>query len=465
MSPNPLRKIPPLSELLDNPRLRGLVDRINRNVVVRTARKVLDEITSEVQTAAAEKTLPSVTDLAERIARRVVEDEVPRLRPVVNASGVLLCDELGAVPLAEEAVEEMAAVARDYAHVGFHLKQEQQSPRQPAVEGLLKELTGAEAALVVNNAAAATMLALSALAAGREVVISRGQMADHNGFRLPEITAAAGAVLREVGTTNRTGPDDYADAIGGQTAALMLIQPTNFAVAGSTVGVDLEELVALPQRNKTPVIHDLGFGGLIDPSEFGLGNQPTAGESIKKGADLVLLRGDKLLGGPPCGILLGRKTLIEKIEGHPVSAALGVDKLTLCALAVTLRLHRNREKVRHTIPLLQLLSTSAENLKNRAGRLAPQVAACDIVEKAEAVAETTFLGGVPMADCELSTWCVSVHPSGTTAEQLARDLRFEMPPILTRPCKECLLLDLRSVMPRQDSQLVGALESLTNRVE
>jgi len=246
MSPNPLRSIPSVNELLDSPPLRKLVEKISHNVVVTTVRTVLDEVRQEVQTAASEKTLPSMSDLAERIARRVAEREAPALRPVINATGILLHTNLGRSPLAEEAIEEMAAVARDYASVELDLATGQRSQRKAAVEGLLKELTSAEAALVVNNNAGATMLTLSALAAGREVIVSRGQLIEIGGsFRLPDVMAASGAVLREVGTTNKTRLEDYAAAIGENTAALMLVHPSNFVVVGFTAGVELAELVSL----------------------------------------------------------------------------------------------------------------------------------------------------------------------------------------------------------------------------
>ena len=231
---------------------------------------VLDEVRTEVQTAASERTLPSVTDLAERIARRITEHEVPPLRPVINATGILLHTGLGRAPLAEEAIEEISAVARDYASLELDLVTGKRSQRKAAVEDLLKELTGAEAAMVVNNNAGATMLALSALAAGREVIVSRGQLIEIGGsFRLPDVMAASGAVLREVGTTNKTRVDDYAAAIGDETAALMLVHPSNFVVAGFSAGVELEELVPLGRRHRLPVIHDIGSGALIDFSEFG----------------------------------------------------------------------------------------------------------------------------------------------------------------------------------------------------
>jgi len=330
MSRNPLRNIPSVGELLDSPPLRGLVDRISRNVVVSTVGKVLDEMRTEVQTATAEKTLPSVSDLAERIARRIVEHEAPPLREVINASGILLHPALGGAPLAEEALEEVVSVAGNYASVEIDLVSGDPSPRKTVVEDLLEELTGAEASLVVGNGAGATMLALSALAAGREVIVSRGQLVETgDGYRLPELIAASGAVLREVGTTNSTRLDDYARAIGDETALMMLIHAADFFVAGSSADVALEELTRLASRHKLPVIHDVDSAALIDLGEFGLVDEPVVGESIKSGAELAIFSGDKLLGGPQCGIIVGRRALIERIESHPMARALSVGRLTI----------------------------------------------------------------------------------------------------------------------------------------
>jgi L-seryl-tRNA(Ser) seleniumtransferase len=461
MSPNPLRNIPSVNELLEYPALRKLVDRISHNVVVSTVRTVLDEVRNEVQNAASEMTLPSVSELAERIARRVLEVERPKLQPVINATGILLHTGLGRSPLAEEAIAEIAAVARDYASVEMDLATGQRSRRAAAVEGLLKELTGAEAAVVVNNNAGATLLALAALAAGREVIVSRGQLIEIGGsYRLPDVMAASGAILREVGTTNKTRLDDYQQAIGPQTAALLLVHPSNYAVVGFTENVLLSELVELARQHNLPVIHDIGSGALLDFQQFGFSGEPVASESIKQGADVVLFSGDKLLGGPQCGIIIGRRNLVQQIEKHPLARALRVGKLTLAALDATLRLYRDPERALHDIPLLHLVGTSAENLKNRAQRLAPQIAASSLVAQAEAVESTTYFGGGSLPTQQLPTWCIAVKPAGVTLDRLAAALRAGSPPVVGRVQQDHLFLDLRSVMPRQDQQLVAAFEAL-----
>jgi L-seryl-tRNA(Ser) seleniumtransferase len=462
MSPNPLRNIPSVNELLESPPLRKLVDRLSHNVVVGGIRSFLDEMRHQVQNAAAEVAPASVAELAERVARRILETEPPPLRAVINATGILLHTGLGRAPLAEEAIREMAAVARDYANVETDLATGQRSRRTLMVEGLLRELTGAEAGFVVNNNAGATMLALAALASGKEVVVSRGQLIEIGGsYRLPDVMAASGAVLREVGTTNKTRIEDYDRAIGEQTAALMLVHPSNFVVVGFVEGTGLAELVELGHRRKLPVIHDIGSGALIDFARFGFSGEPVAGQSIKQGADLILFSGDKLLGGPQCGIILGRRALIERIEKHPMARALRVDKLTLASLAATLRLYRDPQKALHAVPILQLLGTSVENLKNRAERLAPQIAvATSVVSGAEAVSSVGYLGGGTIPSQELATWCIALQPAGRSVDQLAAALRQGTPSVVGRVQQDRLLLDLRSVLPRQDQDLVTAVAAL-----
>lgn len=461
MPTNVLRNLPSVSELLESPPLKGLVEKVSHNVVVSRVRTVLDDLRQEVQHAAAERTLPTVSELAEKIARRIQQDETPSLRPVINATGILLHTGLGRAPLADEAIEEMVTAARDYASVEVDLRSGQRSQRVVAVEGLLRDLTGAEAALVVNNNAGATMLALAALAAGREVIVSRGQLIEIGGsYRLPDVMSASGATLREVGTTNKTRLDDYRTAISDRTAALMLVHTSNFVIVGFTDSPSLGELVRLAHEQSLPLIHDIGSGAMIDYAKFGFQDEPIAADSIKAGADVVLFSGDKLLGGPQCGILVGRRTYVERMAKHPMARALRVDKLTLAALAATLRLYRQPEVALAKIPLLQLLGTSLENLKQRAARLAPQMAASTAIASAEPVEDVTYLGGGSIPAQRIGTWCVALTPAEGSVDRLATALRQGTPSVVGRVQQDRLLLDLRSVPPRHDLALVAAVAAL-----
>jgi L-seryl-tRNA(Ser) seleniumtransferase len=458
--PNPiLKNIPSVNELLESPPLRSLVDKVSRNVVVSEVRAFLDNLRGDLQAAAADMAIPSPGELAERIAQWIDKDQQPRLRPVVNATGILLHTGLGRAPLAREAVEEIAAVAEGYSSVEIDIKTGQRSQRVQAVEKLLCELTGAEAATVVNNNAGATLLTLAAVAAGREVIVSRGQLIEIGGsFRLPEVMQTSGATLREVGTTNKTRIADYEKAIGPSTAALMRVHPSNFKIVGFTQEATLAELVELGHRHHLPVIDDIGSGALIDFARYSLEGEPVAAGSVQAGADLVLFSGDKLLGGPQAGIIVGRRNFIQQISRHPLMRALRVDKLTLAALAATLRLYRDPNKAENALPLLSLLATSVENLKNRAERLAPQMAAARGIARAEPVSDTAFLGGGSLPTQQLATWCIALAPAEGSADELAMALRTGTPSVVGRIQRDLVLLDLRSVPARHDELLLKAVE-------
>lgn len=458
---NPLRNLPSVNELLESPVLKALVSRVSHNVVVHRARALLDDLRQEIQTARAEIRVPSVSELAERIATRVLAADEPPLRPVINATGILLHTGLGRAPLAEAALAALVEAARDYASVELDLVSGERSQRVVAVQSLWQELTGAEAVAVVNNCAGATLITLAALASGREVIVSRGQLIEIGGsFRLPEVMAASGAVLREVGTTNKTRLADYEQAICERTAALLLVHPSNYVIAGFSESVELRALVELGRKHRLPVIHDVGSGALIDLAQFGLHGEPLAAQSLRQGADLVLFSGDKLLGGPQCGVILGRAGLVAQIARHPLARALRVDKLTLAALAATLRLYRDPAQACRSIPLLQLLSTPLENLQLRAERLAAQIAAAPAVASAQAVQDTAYLGGGSVPTQQLATWCVAIEPRDWSVDRLAARLRTATPAVVGRIRDNRLLLDLRSVFARQDQELVNVLERI-----
>ncbi len=461
MATNPLRNIPSVNELLESPTLKGLVDRLNHNAVVGSVRAVLDEVRQEVQTATAERSLPSMTELADRIARRILEGEPSALRPVINATGVVLPGGLGRAPLAEEAVTAMAAVAGDYANVEVDLATGKHHRRGHDVEESLRHLTGAEAAAVLNNTAGALTTALAALASGREVIVSRGQMAEIGcSFRVPDVMAAAGVVPREIGTVNKTYPSDYSAAISDRTAALLLLRPTNFRLTGAAGDVDVQDVIELGHRHRIPVIHCLGYGSLIDPALIGLPDEPHVSGCVAAGTDLALFSGDKLVGGPQCGIIVGRHQLIDKVQKHPLARATRVAAPTLAALAATLDLHHDPQRALQRVPLFQLLTVSVDNLKNRAHRLAPQIQATRSVRSAEILESSTSLAG-GAAEPPIPTVTISLEPEGLSAERLAGLLRHGALPILARVDGNRVILDLRSVAPRHDVRLVDAIEAIS----
>ncbi|MFM8252806.1 MAG: L-seryl-tRNA(Sec) selenium transferase [Planctomycetota bacterium] len=457
-----LRNIPSVNELLESPPLREAVDRASRSVVVNSVRGFLDRLRQDLREATADMPIPSASDLASKIADWIAQEHRPTLRPVINATGILLHTGLGRAPLADEAVTAVQEIARGYASVELDLETGERSQRVVAVESLLCQLTGAEAAVVVNNNAAATLLSLAAMAAQREVIVSRGHLIEIGGsYRLPDVMTASGTRLREVGTTNKTRLSDFADAMGPETGALLRVHPSNYVICGFTEQPTLAELVQLGQRHKVPVIDDIGSGALIDFHAFGLTDEPVAAQSIQAGADLCLFSGDKLLGGPHCGIVVGRKACIERLARHPLMRAMRVDKMTLAALAATLRLWQRDDQGRNSIPLLALLTTPVANLENRAQRLAPQLAASPAIAQAVPIVSETFLGGGSVPTQKIPTWCVALTPTHGAVDRLAAELRRGTPAVVGRIHHDQLLLDLRSVPPRDDLQLVTAVAALT----
>jgi L-seryl-tRNA(Ser) seleniumtransferase len=463
---NPLRNLPSVNELLDHPQLKKLKDSASHNTVVSGVRTFLDNLRGEIKSATSDVHLPSSSELADRIARWIRQEDEDSLRPVINATGILLHTGLGRAPLAKEAVDAMSEVAAGYGSVEVDLYSGNRSQRVRAVESLLREMTGAEAAAVVNNNAAATLLTLTTLGVGKEIIVSRGQLIEIGGsYRLPDVMTASGALLREVGTTNKTRIGDFASAINQETAALMRVHTSNYVVVGFTEEPTLDELVALGRKRNLPVIDDIGSGALIDFSKYGVAGEPIASESVAAGADLVLFSGDKLLGGPQCGIIVGRRQWIEKILKHPLMRAMRVDKLTLSALAATLRLYRDPSKAENSIPLLSFLSTSTDNLKLRAERLAAQLASAEVISEASAVEDMAMLGGGSMPTQQISTWCVSLRPAKGNVDQLARRLRSGEPSVFGRVQKDKLLLDLRTTFPGQDLDIVMAVNRISKSSE
>ncbi|MFP6576752.1 MAG: L-seryl-tRNA(Sec) selenium transferase [Pirellulaceae bacterium] len=458
---NLLRNIPSVTELLEKPPLQQITNSLHRSVVVHHVRGFLDQLRSQVQTASDRIPIPGASELAERIAAWILVEEVSPLRPVVNATGILLHTGLGRAPLAAEAIEAMGEIAAGYASVELDLTSGQRSQRMRAVVPLLKELTGAEAAAVVNNNAGATLLTLSAVAAGKEVIVSRGQLVEIGGsYRLPDVMQASGAQLKEIGTTNKTRLADYENAIGPDTGALLQVHTSNYVIAGFSESTSLPDLVSLGQQHQLPVIDDIGSGALIDFQKFGIQNEPTVAGSIRAGADLVLFSGDKLLGGPQCGIIVGRQRWIEKITKHPLMRALRVDKVTLAGLRATLQLYRDPETACQRVPLLTLLNTSIENLRQRAERLAPQLNESAAIKDITVIEDITYLGGGSVPTQAIATCCLSLASASGSIDALAAQLRSGNIAVVGRIHQDRLLLDLRSMLASQDQLLVAAFTAL-----
>jgi L-seryl-tRNA(Ser) seleniumtransferase len=463
---NIFRKLPSVNQLLESPQLKQMVETVNHSVVVDGVRSFLDDLREQVSTESGEVSIPTPSEIADKIANWLKTEEKPYLRPVINGTGIILHTGLGRAPLAKSAIESVQSISEGYASVEVDVRTGERGQRIKSVEKLLCELTGAEAAAVVNNNAAATMLALSALAEGQEVIVSRGQLIEIGGsYRLPDVMECSGAKLREVGTTNKTHLFDYQRAINEETGALLKVHPSNFEVVGFTKTVSTKEMVTLAAEHGLPVIDDVGSGALIDFSEFGLMDEPVVSQSIKDGADVVLFSGDKLIGGPQCGIMIGKKKYIDTILSNPLMRAMRVDKMTLAALSATLRIYRDEDRARTEIPILRMLSMPKENLKLRAEKVVAQLSHLAELETCEAVEADSMLGGGSLPTQKLSTWCVALTPKTHSVDSLSAGLRNSEPSVIGRVQKERYYLDMRTVQPSQDAGLVEAVEAFLNELD
>lgn len=457
---NIFRKLPSVNQLLESPQLKQMVQTVNHSVVADGVRSFLDDLREQVSTESGEVTIPTPSEIADKIANWLKTEEKPYLRPVINGTGIILHTGLGRAPLANSAIESVQKISEGYASVEVDVRTGERGQRIKSVEKLLCELTGAEAAAVVNNNAAATMIALSAMAQGKEVIVSRGQLIEIGGsYRLPDVMECSGAKLREVGTTNKTHLFDYERAINEETGALLKVHPSNFEVVGFTKTVTTKEMVALASEHGLPVIDDVGSGALIDFSEFGLMDEPVVSQSIKDGADIVLFSGDKLIGGPQCGIIIGKKKYINTILSNPLMRAMRVDKMTLAALSATLLIYRDESRARTEIPILRMLSMPRENLKLRAEKVVTQLSHLTEFMTCEAVEADSMLGGGSLPTQKLSTWCVALTPNDHSVDRLAAGLRNGEASVIGRVQKDKYFLDMRTVQPSQDACLVESIES------
>jgi L-seryl-tRNA(Ser) seleniumtransferase len=459
MSANPFRDLPSVNDVLAAPAVRALAGAHAHDVIVAGVRREIAELRQRLARGEPIDGRRGAEALAARVAERLGEELRPKLRPVLNATGIVLHTNLGRAPAAEEAARAAYEAARGYLNLELDLATGKRSSRQVAIREWVCRLTGAESATAVNNNAAATVIALRALCQGKEVIISRGQLIEIGGsFRIPEIMAVSGAVLREVGTTNITRPADYERAITPNTAALLRVHSSNYRVSGFTKCVSLPDLVALGRKHGLQVIDDIGSGALVGFERFGFQGEPVARESIAAGADLVLFSGDKLLGGPQAGVLAGKKEWVHKVEKDPLMRAFRLDKMTLAALEATLRLYLHEEKALREIPVLRLLGTPPDVLRQRAEGLLKALGGIDGLTAA-ARPDVAYVGGGSLPDQALATWVVEVEVAGLSDAALARRLRTGTPAVMGRLRDGKLVLDVRTVFPHQEPALVEAMRA------
>lgn len=456
-----LRSIPSIHGLVESLEAQGWSRRVPRAVVVEAAREAVQRFREE---AAGIRSLDArlvEERLLHEIAIQLEREERLPLRRAINATGILLHTGLGRAPLAEAAVDALADVAGGYAPVELDLESGGRGKRRHIVERLLARLTGCEAAVVVNNNAAALLLALAVLARGRRVLVSRGELIEIGGsFRLPEVIEAGGAVLREVGTTNKTRLSDYERAIDETTGAILKAHASNYRIEGFTAAVQIDELAALGRARGVPVIHDIGSGVLTAEQAALLpAGEPDARSSIEAGADIVLFSGDKLLGGPQCGIIIGRRDLVDRIDADPLMRALRVDKYTLAALGATLQIHQDPVRVQRDLPVWRAVGISLDHLRARAGRLVEQLAAIDGIADVQIVPSTAYLGGGSVPAQAIESIAVQITAEEHSAGELARRLRSGAIAVVARIHDETLLCDLRSMFDDEDGHLVEAIRA------
>jgi L-seryl-tRNA(Ser) seleniumtransferase len=450
-----LRLLPAVDRVLRAAALAPLCQQHGRAVVTNWVRDVLAHLRNgEAPTLPADAAAVEAL-VIERVHACAAEAASQRLRRVINGAGIVIHTNLGRAPLAPAAIQAMVAAA-ECTNVEVDLASGLRGRRGAAVETLCQQLTGAEAALVVNNCAAATLLVLQTLAAGREVVISRGQLIEIGGsFRLPDVFRQAGVTLREVGTTNRTRLSDYMAAINADTAALLRVHPSNYRISGFCEAVGIAELAALGHERGLPVIDDVGSGCLYDLAKHGLPDEPIVSESIARGADLVLFSGDKLLGGPQCGIIAGRAEFVERLRKNPLARALRVDKLTLAALQGTLEIHRAGRAFAE-IPVLRQLTMPVDELRQRAERLLARLQAESSTPGSFSLQEVASAsGGGALPELSVPSHAIAIATSD--AGRLARALRLGEPAVLTRIQEGSVVIDLRTVLPHDEEALVGSI--------
>ena len=456
------RIIPSIEQLLQRSGVQVLLQTYGRTATVNALRAAAEKLRTELEgPSSSNRVRVEVLEAAEHLeseaAKHLTRSFMSSLQPVINATGVIIHTNLGRAPLADSAVKAIATIAPHFTNLEYDVESGGRGQRDTHVQYWLRELTGAEAVVVVNNNAAATLLLLSALASGREVIVSRGELVEiGGGFRVPDVLAQSGAQLREIGTTNRTRADDYAAAINDRTGLLLRVHPSNFRIEGFAERPSLESLVAVGQRFGVPVVEDLGSGCLISHDE--LPAEPTVRSSIEAGVDVICFSGDKLLGGPQAGVIVGRDQMLQRVRTHPLMRAVRADKLTYAALNATLQEYAlGRASI--TVPVIRMIKAQEDEIERRARTAAAAVNTSTI--KVQIIDGVSTIGGGSAPGSELSTRLLAMTSLTIQPKDLAAALRRLTPPIIGRIERGQVVLDLRTVLPEQDEMLAKALGSLT----
>lgn len=447
------RELPAIEHLMVHPRTRSLLVRFNRELIVRHCRDILDELRHAIRRGESiEPAMLNDESIVDRLQQRLEVARDVGLTRVINATGTVLHTSLGRALLAESAVDAIRRVAADAVNLEYDLARGERGTREEHIEAMLVDLTGAEAATVVNNNAAAVLLALNTLAAGKEVIVSRGELIEIGGaFRIPEIMEKSGAILKEVGTTNRTHPSDYENAITDRTGLLLKVHTSNYKVVGFVAEVRLAELVAIGNARTIPVMEDLGSGALVDLSRYGLPKEPVVAERIEVGPDIVTFSGDKVLGGPQAGLVVGTRHWVTEIRRNPLHRALRCGKLTIAALEATLKLYRESADSASQIPTLKIFTRSVTELEDVGNRTLPLLASALEPEFRLSMENSTSQvgsGALPME--EIPSKAIAIEHDRLPAHQIAERFRTARPPIIGRVKDDRFLLDLRTIFDPAD---------------
>ncbi|KAF0143192.1 MAG: L-seryl-tRNA(Ser) seleniumtransferase [Nitrospirae bacterium] len=439
-----LQELPSVDEILKSRDGIKWCSAYHRRFVLKAIREIIEIRRKEIIEVSS--TDISIEGMAKDIEAKIQKLSAFSLQPLINATGIVIHTNLGRSILSEKILENVKKVSENYSNLEYNLEEGKRGKRYAHITGLLREITGAESALIVNNNAAAVFLSLSTLAKGKEVIVSRGELVEIGGsFRVPDVMASSGAVLREVGATNKTHLRDYKNAINENTALILKVHQSNFRITGFTEDVSIEELKKLSEKYNIPLMYDLGSGCMIDLRPYGVYSEPSVQEIMKSGVDIITFSGDKLLGGPQGGVIVGRKELVERMQKNPLTRAVRIDKLTLAAFEAVLMEYVDLEKAIENIPTLNMLFQKPETIKERAKKIASGIKRHVKNAEVEVVSDKSKAGGGSLPELDFPTFAVAIKPKGISVNELEERLRKGTPPIVARIKDDALLLDARTI--------------------
>lgn len=456
------KRLPKVDELLEDFEIKILIEKNSRKIVLESIRKALDNLRDAIKNGLTDEELThKIGNINQSIAQIIEDSKAHNLIKVINATGVVIHTNLGRSPLPGEVLKEIELVSSGYSNLEYDLEKGERGERYSHLEDIIAKITGAESAMVVNNNAAAVMLILSTLANGKEVITSRGELIEIGGaFRIPDVCLQSGAHLVEVGTTNKTHLRDYENAINEETAAILKVHTSNYRILGFTESIDSDELSSLKSEHDIYIIEDLGSGVLIDLSKYGVEYEPTVQDSIRKGVDIVSFSGDKLLGGPQAGIIVGKRNIIESLKKNPLTRALRVDKFTISALEATLRLYLDEEIAIKKIPTLRMLTYTKDELYERANSLKAKLEKIGADLNFGIMEVDSEVGGGSLPLEKLPSYAISIDSESISTEFIEIYLRKNRVPIIVRIIKDKVVLDIRTIDDGEFDTIVEAISEL-----